>query len=40
MATVIIDTCIKDGYCIEACPADCIHPTKDEADFANARNFM
>jgi len=35
MATVIIDTCTKDGYCIEACPADCIHPTKDEVDFAN-----
>lgn len=35
MATVIVDTCTKDGYCIEACPAGCIHPTKDEADFAN-----
>jgi len=33
MAYVIVDTCTKDELCIEACPVDCIHPKKDEADF-------
>ena len=33
MAYVITDTCTKDEHCIEACPVNCIHPTKDEADF-------
>jgi NAD-dependent dihydropyrimidine dehydrogenase PreA subunit len=33
MAYVIVDTCTKDEHCIEACPVNCIHPTKDEADF-------
>jgi NAD-dependent dihydropyrimidine dehydrogenase PreA subunit len=36
MAYVITDTCTKDEHCIEACPVACIHPTKDEADFATA----
>ena len=36
MACVITDTCTKDEHCIEACPANCIHPTRDEADFATA----
>lgn len=26
MAYVILDSCIKDGACVEACPVDCIHP--------------
>ena len=34
MAFVITGTCTKDEHCIEACPVACIHPTKDEADFA------
>jgi NAD-dependent dihydropyrimidine dehydrogenase PreA subunit len=34
MAYVITDTCTKDEHCIETCPVNCIHPTKDEADFA------
>lgn len=34
MAYVISDTCTKDEHCIETCPVNCIHPTKDEADFA------
>ena len=33
MAYVIVDTCTKDEHCIEACPVNCIHPTKDEGDF-------
>ncbi|HEY2117769.1 MAG TPA: ferredoxin family protein [Candidatus Acidoferrum sp.] len=36
MAYVIIDSCTKDEHCIETCPVNCIHPTKDEADFATA----
>ena len=36
MAYVIIDTCTKDEHCIETCPVNCIHPTKDEADFTTA----
>jgi NAD-dependent dihydropyrimidine dehydrogenase PreA subunit len=34
MAYVIVDTCTKDENCIEACPIGCIHPTKEEAKFA------
>jgi NAD-dependent dihydropyrimidine dehydrogenase PreA subunit len=34
MAYLITDTCTKDEHCIETCPVNCIHPTKDEADFA------
>jgi NAD-dependent dihydropyrimidine dehydrogenase PreA subunit len=33
MAYVITDTCTKDELCIDACPVNCIHPTKEEADF-------
>jgi NAD-dependent dihydropyrimidine dehydrogenase PreA subunit len=33
---VITGNCTKDEHCIEACPANCIHPTKDEPDFAKA----
>jgi NAD-dependent dihydropyrimidine dehydrogenase PreA subunit len=36
MAHVIVDTCTKDGLCVEVCPNDCIHPTKDEAAFSGA----
>lgn len=36
MAYVIAEPCInvKDTACVDACPVDCIHPRKDEADFA------
>ena len=34
MAYVITDTCTEDEHCIETCPVNCIHSTKDEADFA------
>jgi len=36
MAYVIVDTCTKDNECIDACPADCIHPTEDEPGYADA----
>ena len=34
MAFVIVESCTKDEKCIEVCPVDCIHPRKDEAQFA------
>ena len=38
MAHIIAEPCIgtKDTACVAVCPVDCIHPTKDEADFATA----
>lgn len=38
MAYVIAEPCIgvKDTACVDVCPVDCIHPRKDEADFAEA----
>jgi len=35
VAYVIAEPCIgvKDTACVDACPVDCIHPRKDEADF-------
>jgi ferredoxin len=35
MAYVIAEPCIgtKDTACVDACPVDCIHPKKNEADF-------
>ena len=35
MAHIIAQPCIdtKDTACVAVCPVDCIHPTKDEADF-------
>lgn len=37
MAYVIAEPCIdvKDTGCVDACPVDCIHPRKNEADFAS-----
>ena len=36
MAYVIAEPCIntKDTACVNVCPVDCIHPKKDEANFA------
>jgi len=36
MTYIIAEPCIgtKDTACVEVCPVDCIHPTKDAADFA------
>jgi len=38
MAYVITEPCIgtKDASCVDVCPVDCIHPRKDETDFADA----
>ena len=38
MAHIIAQPCIgtKDTACVAVCPVDCIHPTKDDADFATA----
>jgi len=35
MSHYIGETCIgtKDTSCVEVCPVDCIHPTKDDEDF-------
>jgi NAD-dependent dihydropyrimidine dehydrogenase PreA subunit len=34
MAYVIAEPCIgtKDSACVDACPVDCIHPKKDDAE--------
>jgi ferredoxin len=41
MAHVIALPCIgvKDTACVAVCPVDCIHPTKDEPDFATAEQL-
>jgi NAD-dependent dihydropyrimidine dehydrogenase PreA subunit len=41
MAYVIAEPCIgtKDTACVDACPVDCIHPKKDEADHADAEQL-
>jgi ferredoxin len=38
MAYVITESCIgtKDTACVEVCPVDCIHPTRDEEGFDEA----
>ncbi len=38
MPHVITLPCIgtKDTACVDVCPVDCIHPTKDDPDFATA----
>ena len=35
---IIAEPCIgtKDTACVDVCPVDCIHPRKDEAEFAEA----
>ena len=37
MAYIIAEPCVntKDTACVEVCPVDCIHPRKDEANFAD-----
>lgn len=39
MAFVIVEGCSKDELCVEACPTDCIHPTKTEPEFANVNQM-
>lgn len=37
MAYAIAEPCvgIKDTACVDACPVDCIHPRKNEGEFAS-----
>lgn len=37
MTYIIAEPCIgvKDTACVEVCPVDCIHPRKDETNFAD-----
>lgn len=39
MTYVIAEPCVntKDTACVEVCPVDCIHPTKDDEDFETAK---
>jgi len=41
MAFVIAEPCIgvKDTACVVVCPVDCIHPTSEEAGFAEAEQL-
>jgi len=41
MTYVITEPCIdvKDTACVDVCPVDCIHPMKDESDFANVKKL-
>ena len=38
MAYVIAEPCIgeKNGSCVDVCPVDCIHPTKEEPGYEEA----
>ena len=39
MPFIITDPCIdtKDSACVDVCPVDCIHPRKDEPEFATTK---
>ena len=41
MAYIIAEPCIgtKDTACVEVCPVDCIHPTKDADEFEGAKQL-
>lgn len=38
MTYIIVEPCVdtKDTACVDVCPVDCIHPTKDEDEFEDA----
>ena len=38
MTHIIAEPCIgtKDAACVDVCPVDCIHPTKDETQYESA----
>ena len=38
LAYIITEPCVgtKDTACVDVCPVDCIHPRKDEPEFAAA----
>jgi len=39
MPHIIAEPCVntKDTACVEVCPVDCIHPTKDSPEFEEAK---
>jgi NAD-dependent dihydropyrimidine dehydrogenase PreA subunit len=41
MAHVIAEPCLgtKDTSCVQVCPVDCIHPTKNDPDFGTAKQL-
>ena len=41
MPHIICEPCIgtKDTSCVEVCPVDCIHPTADEPEYADAEQL-
>ena len=41
MPHIITEPCIgtKDTSCVGVCPVDCIHPSKNEPDFATAEQL-
>jgi NAD-dependent dihydropyrimidine dehydrogenase PreA subunit len=41
MAYVIAEPCIgtKDTACVDACPVDCIHPSKRESEYETAQQL-
>lgn len=41
MPHIIGQPCIgtKDTACVDVCPVDCIHPTKDEAKFSTSEQL-
>ena len=41
MAYIIAEPCVgtKDTACVEVCPVDCIHPTKDSDKFEAAKQL-
>ncbi len=41
MAYTIAQPCVgvKDTACVEVCPVECIHPTKNEAEHASAQQL-
>lgn len=42
MPHIIAEPCIgtKDTACVEVCPVDCIHPTKNEADYGQVKQLF
>ena len=41
MTFIIAEPCVdtKDTACVDVCPVDCIHPTKDEENFEEAKQL-
>ncbi len=35
MAFVIAEPCRKNSACVDVCPVDCIHPRRDEPQYAS-----